>query len=292
MYMEKLVGNDLTKVLIILGLGFVGMLVVLVKLVAKVKGSFKPYQKATIVYLLISLIFFAAIACTGWWYARKQYLFFFMLYQFYFLLLGAVHIYSIRQHIKWSGKGALWPELLFTLNIGVIGSIVFLLIYRRLNPEGLVFDMATSIIFFTVPWFISQTFQKAIAIPAKILKQWFYPVNYEIAEPDEKKLKHLLVISFEFQKQVSDAHYTNFRARAPVDMELGELFYYFVNDYNERHPHSKIQYIDNEGEPQGWIFYKKPKWSTLITKYMDVNKTIFKNGIKENDVIICNRSLN
>jgi hypothetical protein len=290
--MEKLVANDLSKLLILLSMGFAGIFILFVNMVVRLKGKFKPYQKSTILYLLVSLIFFAAIAGTGYWHASRHYLTFFLLYQCCFLLLGVVHVYWMEQHLKWSGMGALWAELLFTVVTSITGSIVFLLVYRWFNPQGLVFHMAGSIILFMVPWFVHRTFQYAITIPPRVLKQWYYPVSEEIEEPDEKKLKHLLVISFEFQKQVTDAHFTNFRAKAPVDMDLGELFYYFVNDYNDRHPHAKIEFINGNGEPHGWVFYKKPKWYSLMMQYIDAEQTVFKNRIRENDVIICRRSLN
>jgi hypothetical protein len=165
------------------------------------------------------------------------------------------------------------------------------MVYRYFNREGLELEMATSITFFIIPWFIHQTFKTSLAIPARILKQWYYPVGQEIEEPDEDKLKNLLVISFVFQKQSNDSHYTNFRAKAPVDMEMGELFYYFINDYNERHPHDKIEFINDSGEPHGWVFYKKLQFYTLQPNLIDADKTIFNNSIKENDVIICSRSL-
>ena len=44
-----------------------------------------------------------------------------------------------------------------------------------------------------------------------------------------------------------------------------------------------------QGDLHGWIFYRKPKWFHLWTKYIDTEKTIFINNIRENDVIICNR---
>jgi len=73
-------------------------------------------------------------------------------------------------------------------------------------------------------------------------------------------------------------------------MELGELFYYFINDYNERHPLEHIQYVNGPGDPHGWMFYKKPKWYNILTRYMDADRTIFLNGIRENDVIVCIRA--
>ena len=151
--------------------------------------------------------------------------------------------------------------------------------------------MAGSILFFVIPLFINYTFTKAIAVPPKIFKEWYYPVDQEIEDPDDSKLKNLLVISFQFQKQNNDPHITNFRAKAPTDMEFGQLFYYFINDYNERHPNSKVQFVNGSGEPNGWIFYKKPKWYSIMTDYIDADKTIYNNRIRENDVIVCARSL-
>jgi hypothetical protein len=140
-----------------------------------------------------------------------------------------------------------------------------------------------------VPYFVYQTYLKSVAIPPKIYKEWYYPAHAQEPDLEEAKLKNLLVISFEFQKQMEDRYFTNFRAKAPVDMEFGQLFYYFINDYNDRHGGSSIRYSNMQGDLHGWIFYRKPKWYHLSTKYIDTEKTIFINNIRENDVIICNR---
>jgi hypothetical protein len=175
--------------------------------------------------------------------------------------------------------------------VALLGSIGFILLYGYTNKDDFQYLMAGGVLLFVVPFFFYNTFRKALAIPPKILKQWYYPVQEDVEEPDENKMKNLLVISFEFPKQAHDNSFTNFRAKAPVDMEMGKLFYYFINDYNERHPNGRIQFINKGGEPHGWIFYKKPKWYSVMTKYVDADKTIFNNRIRENDVIICTRSL-
>jgi Type VI secretion system, TssN len=75
-------------------------------------------------------------------------------------------------------------------------------------------------------------------------------------------------------------------------MGFGQLFYYFINDYGERHPNNKIEFADNNAAPYGWIFYKKPRWYTINTIYIDAEKTFYANRIRENDVIVCHRFLN
>ncbi|MEO5682172.1 MAG: TssN family type VI secretion system protein [Chitinophagaceae bacterium] len=290
--MERVISSEITKYLIVLGAGVIGLSVVLARLITGVRGAFKPYQKATMWYALVAVLFFALIALAAYPGFISKPMTAFMCFQAYFLLLGSAHLFYMRQNLRWTGDDkAFYAELVFTLLLAVFGSICFLLLYHTLNGNGLEYMMAASILFFIIPFFFYYTFQKATGIPPKVLKEWFYPYQQEMAEPEESKLKNLLVISFEFQKQVTDQRITNFRAKAPVDMEMGELFYYFINDYNERHPNGKIQFTNTKGEPNGWIFYKKPKWYSLMTSYVDAEKTIFNNNIKENDVIICSRSL-
>lgn len=282
----------MTKLLILLGAGVIGLAVVLVRMITKVRGSFKPYQRPTMLYLFLSLLFFAVIALAVHPAIFEKRLTAFIFLQAYFLLLGTVHLYCMYQYLRWSGdQRSFWSELLFTVLVALLGSIGFILLYGYTNKDDFQYLMAGGVLLFVVPFFFYNTFRKALAIPPKILKQWYYPVQEDVEEPDENKMKNLLVISFEFPKQAHDNSFTNFRAKAPVDMEMGKLFYYFINDYNERHPNGRIQFINKGGEPHGWIFYKKPKWYSVMTKYVDADKTIFNNRIRENDVIICTRSL-
>lgn len=289
--MEKLVTNELIKYIIILGAGGLAITAVMARLITKFKGSFKPYSKSTIIYLVVFVFFFAVIGVSALPVFFDNTLTAFVFLQVYFLLLGCCHVYFIEKKLTWTGEEkSLLPEILFTILVAVFGCIAYMLIYNWLNKNGFAGILATSIILFVIPFFFYQAFNRAMQIPLKVVKQWFYPVNEEMEEPEDSKMKNLVVISFEFQKQDSDNQVTNFRAKAPRDMEFGQLFYFFINDYNAIHTNSEIQFTNSSGESQGWIFYKKPKWHSLVTKYIDSEKTIFTNNIVENDVIICSRS--
>ncbi|MBC8033521.1 MAG: hypothetical protein H7Y03_05210 [Chitinophagaceae bacterium] len=290
--MEKAISSEFTRFIIILGAGTIALAAITAKLISKVRGTFKPYQKSTLLYLLCALIFFGIIALTAHPSLMSASISALVLFQAYFLLLGSAHLYFMTGTLKWSGDNkAFLLELLFTILVSLLGSIAFVLVYHLINKNGFEYLMAGSIVFFLVPFFFYESFKKAVDIPPKIVKAWFYPVNQEVEEPEDSKMKNLKVISFEFRKTPEDPITTNFRAKAPTDMEFGELFYFFINDYNERNPNSKVQFTDSAGKPYGWVFYKKDSWYSVITKYIDADKTIFNNQIKENDVIICNRSL-
>ena len=290
--MEKVITNEMTKFLIFLAAGVAALTAVVSNRISKTKGSIRPYRKQTLLYMLVAFFFFAIIGFTAHPSFVVDSTTILIIFQAYFLLLGVGHYYYMHEYLLWSGdKRAFGLELLFTLLLSLLGAIGFLLIYRLINKNGLQYIMSGSILFFIIPFLIIHTFRRAIAIPPKIVKEWFYPVEQEVEEPEESKMKNLLVISFEFRKMTTDPHFTNFRAKAPVDMEFGKLFYFFINDYNERHPNGKIHFINESGEAHGWIFYKKPRWHTFITQYIDGEKTIFTNHIRENEVIICERSL-
>ena len=290
--MEKVISNELTKYLIILGAGTIAMAALLINLVGRIKGSFKSYRRATLIYLLAAIVFFSVIAIIAHPALISKPASILIILQTYFLLLGIAHLYFMSKNLSWNNDGkAFTLDLLFTVLVSLMGAIGFLVVFHWVNERGLEYLMAGSIFFFIVPFFFYHTFQRAIAIPPKIVKEWFYPIDQEIEEPEDSKMKNLKVISFEFRKQPNDPHNINFRAKAPNDMDFGELFYFFINDYNERNPNSKIQFANANGESHGWIFYKKNRWHSIRTDYIDADKTIFNNKIQENDVIICIRSL-
>jgi hypothetical protein len=292
--MERVLPNELSKFLIIIGIGVLSLSALLARKVGKVKESFQPHQKATAWYLLLSLFSFAIAACAQWFFPKAvNYLTHSILYQAFFMLLGIVHIPLMHHYLKWSREeNSFWFEVFFTIILAMFGSIGFAVVFRQFNKEGFELLMASGIFLFVIPLLFTETFTRAINIPPRILKHWFYPVHEQFQEPDESISKNLLIISFEFQKHSSDTLFSNFRVKAPTEMDFGQLFYFFINEYHERHPNAKIECMNEGGEPYGWIFYKKPRWYTFKTHYINTDNTIYSNRIRENDVIICSRSLN
>lgn len=285
--MERWFSPEMSPSFLLLGLGFLSLSAVFTLVIGKVRGAVKPYIKSSLLYMVACCALFAlAGLCIT--IPFSSYLKHFVFFQIVFIVIGTAHLFLQYRFLKWAGEGSFWAQLIFLVILMVAGAMCFVMTYRITNREGIELIMATAVTAFIVPFFVFQTYSAAIGIPAKIFRQWHYPVNAHIQDPDESKLKNLLVISFEFQKKETDRYFTNFRAKAPADMEFGQLFYYFINDYNERHPNAAIHFAQ-EGAPNGWIFFKKPRWYTIVTQYVDTDRTIFLNNIKENDVIICSR---
>ena len=260
-------------------------------LFGKLRKVFSKGKKKALYYAVVALITFAI---TGLLSSSKVLndtpLNSFFGFQFIFLGLGTLHVLGMRKYFKDLSKKKtdFFSEFLFTIVILCIGLIGFYSVVNRLRPLFSLVYLASAIAFM-IPLLIYKMYEFVLLIPVPLYKKWIYPIDENIKEPTKDELRNPLVISFEFQKHFDKKDITNFRVKAPENMEFGKLFYFFINDYNERHPESTIEYIDNNNqEPYGWSFYYKPSWWRFI-RHIDFNKTVLSNNIKEDNVIICRR---
>lgn len=148
------------------------------------------------------------------------------------------------------------------------------------------FPMLLCMLFFFIPILVLHTFDAAISIPRPDYRVWQYP-EQTLELPDEKEGEHLYVIWFEIAKKITDTQRTFFRGKAPEDMLLGDLFYHFINEYNEDHSETPIEY-KNEGKTSEWQFRTRPRWYNF-SKVLDAANPVARNPIKENTIIICER---
>ena len=283
----NIASGDIFKLSI--GLMIIGSLIMM--LVTKLRKLFTKNKKRAIVYALIVLITFAL---TGLLSSSKVLndtpLNSFFGFQFLFFVLGVLHLYVLRKYFSdlSEDKGAYFPEFLFTLIYVCFGLIAFIQIVNRFkSPFSYIFMSST--ILFVLPTLVYKLYEFAMLIPVPIFEGWLFPLSKDIKDPTKEELINPRVISFEFKKTTNDGEITNFRVKAPQAMEFGKLFYFFIIDYNERHPEGLIEISDDKTqEPSPWVFYFKPNWYSPI-KHINFTQTVAANNIKEDSVIICRR---
>jgi hypothetical protein len=212
----------------------------------------------------------------------------FYLLNVWMLLWGILNVLLIKKLLRWSRESGFSTGFFFSVVIALIGGILLLLVFQISNYSTFVGIDLTSLLMFILPYIFYGAFTSYLAIPVKILRKWHYPVHEHIEDPLDREMESPLVVGFEFKKKNSDKSMTTFRAKAPKEMVFGKLFYYFINDYNDRNPDEKIEYLNEEKKPIGWIFYFKPRWFRRI-RYIDPEETNSFNLIVENSVIICKR---
>lgn len=211
-----------------------------------------------------------------------------------YLLFGVIHIALVHKKYfgsdKQNANQVIIAEILFGLSIILFTVVVFSALQYFITKDRtfLFYPVLMSTIAFFIPFFFMKTFEAAYNIPSAVFKTWRYPLNEQIDIPDEKPEEKIYVIGFEIAKNPTGTKRTFFRAKAPDGMMLGELYYHFLNDYNDSESETPISYAEGGQVSHTWWFRRKPKWYQ-IQRILDPEITVRENGIKENTVIICER---
>jgi hypothetical protein len=258
-------------------------------IMAKAKGA-KKHTRTNLAYLGISGLIFAVGALCGFAGLTTDLVLFFVVLQAFALIAGILHAIFFYKVLPWTWKNKFLWEFFFTILIAFFGMLLMELVFTFLiHLRALHLQLLSSVIWFFVPFLFRQAWDHYTIIPATIFKKWYYPVGQDIPDPSDSDLAALVVVSFDFHKKILDNSITSFRAKAPQHMVFGRLFYYFINDYNDRHPESTIEFLTPGNTPYGWVFFHKPKWYRR-RRYIDPDEIIVANRIRENSVIVCVRS--
>lgn len=274
---------------------FVPFLVGSVALFAVIRqfaGSFAAQGKRPLIYGGLSSVISSGIAFGATFVSNNLFLVFWIMSGVYFLF-GLIHLFIVHKkffsHPNESPSKLFFAELLYGISLVLFSIAAFAALQYFLKDKSFLFyPMLLSLLFFFIPFLLQHTFLAAYAIPATSFTTWQYPVN-PIDLPDEKEGERLYVIGFEIAKKDTDQQRTYFRAKAPEGMILGELYYHFINDYNELQSETPIRFLDEKGEPQEWYFRTRARWYQR-SRILDAAKTMHENGIRENTVIICERA--
>ncbi len=290
LYLNKYTTMD--KRTLIIAASFLGLSLAMFFLMAAVIKNFLATKKKVFIYAVITLVAFSLVALLGYQGLISGPGIQLLVFQLCLFGLGMVHAGTLYQYMDWEQKDAFHPDIMFSLFIWLAGLIPFYVIYSLISgTPGYPYHMLGTSLFFIVPILFRKTFVAARAVPLPEMEQWYYPVHTSVPDPEAHELENPFVITFVVRKKAEDPEPASFRAKAPAEMKLGRLFYYFVEDYNEQHSGDLLEYSDQFGRPYGWVFYFKPRWYLFFSKrYRDPAQTVKENNIGENTVIICERA--
>jgi hypothetical protein len=277
--------------LIYLG-GVLACSITLFAVVKQFAGGFAAGGKKPVIYGSLSSII-ASLAAYGSTYISENLFTIFWIFAGMFLLFGMLHMLLV--HKKYfvadneNNTKIFLGELMFAMSVILFTICIFSSLQYFLKDKSFLFyPMMLSTFAFFIPVLFVHTFQEAYSIPPPLYNTWLYPVDKSLNLPDDDPREKLLVIGFEIAKKSTDKERTYFRAKAPESIYLGDLYFFFLNDYNELQSETPIQILDNRNEPFEWVFRLKTKWYQS-QKVLDPSLTVKDNGIKENSVIICDR---
>jgi hypothetical protein len=267
--------------------------VTLAALVKQFSSGFAASGKKPYWYGLFSSLLASAVAYISTLVSAHLFTVYWILTAIY-LLFGLIHMTMV--HKKYFSRGkqdagkVIMGEIIFGLSIILMTVVIFSALQYFLTQDKsyLFYPLLMSTISFFIPFLFMQTFEAAYSIPSAVFKTWQYPLGEMIDVPEERPGERIILIAFEISKKISYKEKSHFRAKAPEGMTLGELYYHFINDYNEEQSETPIDYTDEGHEPYIWWFRRKPKWYQR-EKILDPHVTMRENGIKENTIIICER---
>ncbi|SDD98866.1 TssN family type VI secretion system protein [Niabella drilacis] len=263
----------------------------LIPLVRQISSTFGNMGKKPWIFSFITATLTSGAAFAVTYMTRDLFTTFWLLGTL-FLLLGILFLLLV--HKKYfrarsdNRNRQLSAELLFGFSILFLCVAIFSSLQYFLKDRNFMyFPLLLSALFFFIPVLLLHTFDAAISIPPPEYTTWSYP-QQAIDMPDEKEGEHLYVIWFEIAKKITGAgQNTFFRGKAPEDMLLGDLFYHFINEYNEDHSETPIEYSSQEKAAE-WLFRTRPRWYNF-SKVLNAATTVAQNHIKENTIIICER---
>jgi len=280
-------------------LGYIGLFLVfavtLLVLVKPLSEGFAAGGKKPTIYSIISATIAALAAYISRFITDHSFAVYWIIAGI-FLLFGVIHVSIVNKKYFSNGNNngkMIIAELMFGISVIFFVVIIFssLQYFLSNDKQYLFYPMLLSGLAFFVPILIFQTFNTAFNIPPAVFTTWSYPLTQSIELPDENPSERLFVIGFEIAKKSKNVTRTYFRAKAPESMKLGELYYHFINDYNELQSETPIEYVTNDFNAYEWWFRRKPKWYQA-QRILNPEITVRENGIKENTVIICERIIN
>lgn len=271
---------------------FLGSSLLLLPLIKQVSSSFGNHGRKPLIFNLVSSILASGTAF-GATFLTNNLFYTYWILSTVFLFFGIILVIVIHRKFfkarKDNRNKQLFAEILYTFSIVLMCIAIFSSLQYFLKNENFMwFPTLLCTLFLFIPMLLLHTFDAAMDIPMPVYDNWTYPVNTPIELPDEREGEHLYVIGFEIPKKTTDQKHTYFRAKAPEDMLLGDLFYHFVNDYNDLYSETPIEYASDDLIHE-WVFRTKPKWYSF-SKILNPRVSVNQNRIKENTVIICERA--
>lgn len=250
--------------------------------------KFKQQRKKFYLYIFIQVVVFIIFSCILYNLKDTSLNQRLISFQIYFAVAGIIHLKTFHDYFKKFEAKNFISEIAIIFSASLFLAAFMYVIIKYFSDGEFSLYLLTSLFFFVLPTLCYKLFEYSISIPVKLHKRWFYPLNDKYPSPKVSEMKNIIILNLVFQKKATDTQIINFKVKAPRAIDFGRLFYYFINDYNEKNPNSQIHFVDEKNQPYGWYFYSKPKWFSS-SEYIDPEQAIDTNNIKDGSTIICQR---
>ncbi|RAV29768.1 TssN family type VI secretion system protein [Sinomicrobium soli] len=276
-------GETMTLLLIVLAVAFI-----LSMLFAARAPKFRKKKWKYFLYVLVMGVLITAFGAVLYNLKSTTLNTRFVSFQVLMFLLGTGHLVVFHRLFARFDTEKMFQEIFMSFITALYAGCFMILVVAYFAEFRFIYYFSGSLLMFLVPTLVLILFETAVTIPARLYKRWFYPLNNKYPNPQITEMRNMILLNLVFHKKPNDRHMINFKVKAPRAMEFGRLFYYFINDYNDKHPNSQIYFKDGKNEPYGWYFHTKPRWFSS-TNHIDPDESVDRNDMKDGDTIICQR---
>ncbi|WP_310557564.1 TssN family type VI secretion system protein [Flavobacterium sp.] len=283
-YLSKINGGEAMIYVFLI----IAIAMVITILISSKTPKLKEDKKSYIIYIIVQALIFLLFGGILYNLKDTSVMQRFVSLQFYFGFAGTIHLYLFHTNFKKFDSKKNYTEIFIAFVSAFYLAAFVAIIAGYFNELPYLYYLIGTLLFFTIPTLTYSLFEAAISIPVKLHKRWFYPLNTKYPLPQASEMRNIIILNLVFQKKEDDNQIINFKVKAPKAIDYGRLFYYFINDYNEKNPVDKIKYVDDKDQPYGWYFYTKPKWFGS-SQYIDPEVAIDANNVKDGETIICQR---
>ena len=259
-----------------------------IKIVSGNTPSFKKQKKKYILYLLIDFAIMAFVIAVVYNLRQSGVMLRYLTFLGISIILGGLHVYFYRNIFDKFETENTFKQFIIAIITSLILIVPIILIGAYFEDLDYLGYYLLAIAAFVFPTSFMVLFNHSISIPVKLYSKWHYPLGKNYDTPKHNELNDMIVVNFMFLKNTKEQQMTSFKAKAPKNMKFGRLFYFFINDYNDKKTTSKIETTEESGSPYGWYFYTKPKWYGT-TEHIDSELSVDENNLEDGDVVVCQR---
>lgn len=202
------------------------------------------------------------------------------------VVLGILHVVVSRKLFSYLPGGGFWSELLMAAAVLFLIAGAFTGLFQLMQrSDRFLPALASGLIPFLLPLLFLYAYTAWLAIPPKVYRKWFYPLDRAVPLIE---LNDTVRLNFKVAKAPDASELATYTVKAPIDRTLHDLFHYMIYSHNaEENPEQPILYHEHnhEGSLLGWVFYKQGMGG-LSKQFLDPALTLMRNGIRANDVII------
>lgn len=283
-YLSKFISFDaLMPFMVILLFVFIGL-----RLIGSKTPGFKKRQKKFYYYLLIHVAVMAVVAAIVYNLRQSTVMLRYITLLVSAVIMGGLHVYFYKSVFDKFDTDHDFKKFLLALITSFALVVPIIMVGAHFDDlEFLPYYFLVTATF-VLPTCFYILFTYSVSIPVKLYSKWYYPLGQKYDTPKHYELKNMIVLNFIFHKNTREEHMTSFKAKAPKDMDFGRLFFFFINDYNDKKATTKIEMTEDSGDPFGWYFYIKPSWYGS-SKHIDSEVSVEKNNLEDGDVVVCQR---